>query len=162
MRRLPSSVLAMTLILLGCAAVALAMTLPQKKSHISHKPALMRGCEGPSQAAIKVLDDFMDGFNAKDIRKFEATYNFPHVRLANGRVTTLEGPSNQQQIFEGLEKNISWDYSRYDDRKIIQCGPDKVHVAVRVTRYRKDNTPIHTFDSLYVVRVGSLKTAMLL
>lgn len=39
----------------------------------------------------------------------------------------------------------------YDDRKIIHCGPDKVHVAVRVTRYKKDGTPIQTFDSLYVV-----------
>ena len=122
-----------------------------KKSALSKEPALIKGCEEPSRAAIKVLDEFMDGFNSKDIKKFEASYNFPHVRLAGGRVTTLEGPSNRQQIFEGLDKSIGWDYTRYDERQIIQCGPDKVHVAVRVTRYRKDQTPIHTFDSLYIV-----------
>jgi hypothetical protein len=127
------------------------MTLPQKKSAGSDKPALIPGCEGPSQAALKVLDDFMDGFNSKDIRKFEASYNFPHVRLAGGRITTLDGPSNRQQIFEGLEQSIGWDYTRYDERQIIHCGPDKVHLAVRVTRYRKDHTPIHTFESLYIV-----------
>jgi len=151
MRRLPSSALAVGLMMLSCAAVALSVSIPQRKPASSDKPTLMRGCEGPSRAAIKVLDEFMDGFNSKDIRRFEATYNFPHVRLASGRVTTLDGPSNQQQVFEGLEKNISWDYSRYDERRIIHCGPDKVHIAVRITRYRKDKTPIHTFDSLYVV-----------
>lgn len=136
-------------LMMGCAVIAPALT--QKKSEVSKEPALIKGCEGPSRASIKVLDEFMDGFNSKDIKKFEASYNFPHVRLAGGRVTVLEGPSNRQQIFEGLEKSIGWDYSRYDERKIVQCGPDKVHVAVRVTRYGKDHTPIHTFDSLYVV-----------
>ena len=140
------TILALTM---GCAAIASPPA--QRKSAVSKEPALIKGCEGPSRAAIKVLDDFMNGFNSKDIKKFEATYNFPHVRLAGGRVTVLEGPSNRQEIFEMLEKSIGWDYSRYDERRIIQCGADKVHVAVRVTRYRKDHTPIHTFDSLYVV-----------
>lgn len=149
MRRSPLYTIAAALIAMGCAVIALAVT--QKKSEVSKEPALIKGCEGPSRAAIKVLDDFMNGFNAKDIRKFEASYNFPHVRLAAGRITTLEGPSNRQEIFAALEKSIGWDYSRYDERKIIQCGPDKVHVAVRVTRYRKNHTPIQTFDSLYVV-----------
>ncbi len=148
MRRISLVTIAVALMMV-CALTAPA--LAQKKSAVSKEPAPIKGCEGPSRAAIKVLDDFMDGFNSKDIKKFEATYNFPHVRLAAGRVTVLEGPSNRQQIFETLEKSIGWDYSRYDERKIIHCSPDKVHVAVRVTRYRKDHTPIHTFDSLYMV-----------
>jgi hypothetical protein len=123
----------------------------QKKAALSQEPALIKGCEEPSRAAINVLDEFMAGFNSKDIKKFEASYNFPHVRLAGGRVTVLEGPSDRQQIFEGLNKSIGWDYTRYDERQIIHCGSDKVHIAVRVTRYRKDHSPIHTFDSLYIV-----------
>jgi hypothetical protein len=151
MRRFPAFALALTLTLTGCAMVALAVTIVQQKPAAPSQPAPVSGCEEPSRAALKVLDDFLAGFNAKDIRKFEATYNFPHVRLAAGRVTVLDGPSNRQEVFTGLEQSIGWDYSRYDERKIIHCGPDKVHFAVRVTRYRKDGTPIQTFDSLYVV-----------
>ena len=114
-------------------------------------PKVVGGCEEPSRAAIKVLDEFMAGFNAKDIKKFEATYNYPHVRLAGGKVVTLDAPSDRQEVFLRLQKSMGWDYSRYDERKIIHCGPDKVHVAVRVTRCKKDGTPIQTFDSLYVV-----------
>ena len=115
------------------------------------EPKPMSGCEGPSREAMRVLDDFMAGFNSKDIKKFEATYNYPHVRLAGGKVVTLDKPSDRQEVFGRLQSGIGWDHSGYEDRKIIHCGPDKVHVAVRITRYAKDGRPIQTFDSLYVV-----------
>ena len=143
MQQLSLTVLALTMILTGSSI----HTAPRP----GDDPKVMPGCEGPSRAAIKVLDDFMAGFNAKDIKKFEATYNYPHVRLAGGKVVTLNAPSDRQEVFARLQSSMGWDYSGYDERKIIHCGPDKVHVAVRVTRYKKDGTPIQTFDSLYVV-----------
>ena len=33
-------------------------------------------------AAHAVLDEFMAAFNARDIAAFEATFNFPSIRLA--------------------------------------------------------------------------------
>ncbi len=41
-------------------------------------------------AAQKVLDDFMAAFNARDIEAFEATFNFPSVRLASNTLTLIE------------------------------------------------------------------------
>jgi hypothetical protein len=40
-------------------------------------------------AAQKVLDDFMAAFNARDIPAFEATFNFPSVRLASNTLVIL-------------------------------------------------------------------------
>jgi hypothetical protein len=133
--------------------LALGLILTESTSRTATQPGddPKAGCEGPSREAMKVLDNFMAGFNSKDIKKFEATYNYPHVRLAGGKVVTLDRPSDRQEVFGRLQSGIGWDHSGYEDRKIIHCGPDKVHVAVRIARYDKDGKPIQTFDSLYVV-----------
>ena len=35
-------------------------------------------------AAMACLDEFMAGFNARDVPRWDATFNFPSVRLASG------------------------------------------------------------------------------
>jgi hypothetical protein len=114
-------------------------------------PAAEGGCAAEAQAALQVVEGYIAAFNTRDIRKFEATMHYPHVRLADGMVKVWEAPPGQQEIFGALEKSIGWDHTRLEEKKVIQCGPDKVHVTVKVTRRRKDGTPIHAFDSLYVV-----------
>lgn len=109
------------------------------------------GCPDESRAALQVVEDYIASFNTRDIKKFEATMHYPHVRLADGKVKLWETPPGQQEIFGALEKSIGWDHTRLEEKKVIQCGPDKVHVAVKVSRRRKDGTPIQTFQSLYLV-----------
>lgn len=109
------------------------------------------GCPAESRAALQVVEDYISTFNTRDIKKFEATMHYPHVRLADGKVKVWETPPGQQEIFGALEKSIGWDHTRLDQKQVIQCGPDKVHVAVKVSRCRKDGTPIQTFQSLYLV-----------
>jgi hypothetical protein len=36
------------------------------------------------------LDAFMAAFNSRDVKAFEATFNFPSVRLASGRLVIIE------------------------------------------------------------------------
>ena len=45
--------------------------------------------QDPSAAAMALLDQFMAAFNARDVEAFEATFNFPSIRLASGRLVTL-------------------------------------------------------------------------
>jgi hypothetical protein len=33
----------------------------------------------------------------------------------------------------------------------VQSGPDKLHFAVRFTRFREDGSPIASYESFYVV-----------
>lgn len=41
-------------------------------------------------AAMACLDAFMAAFNARDVEAFEATFNFPSVRLASNALRIIE------------------------------------------------------------------------
>lgn len=101
-------------------------------------------------AAQKVLDDFMTAFNARDIPAFEATFNFPSVRIASNRLVILNaGDMTPERFTTGALAD--WDHSAWERREVIHAGPDKVHIDTRFTRYRKDGSVIGGFDSIYVI-----------
>lgn len=101
-------------------------------------------------AAMKCLDDFMAAFNARDVEAFEATFNFPSIRLASGKLVTLnKGDMKPERFTQGAL--AEWDHSAWEHRKIIHAGEEKVHIDTRFTRYRKDGSIIGGFDSVYVV-----------
>ena len=102
------------------------------------------------RAAQGVLDAFMTAFNARDIPAWEATFNFPSVRLASqGLVLLKAGDMTPERFTQGALAD--WDRSAWDRREVIHAGPDKVHIDTRFTRYRKDGSVIGGFDSIYVV-----------
>jgi len=102
------------------------------------------------RAAQGVLDAFMTAFNARDIPAFEATFNFPSVRLASQGLVILNKEDVSKDRFNAGSL-AEWDHSAWDRREVIHAGPDKVHIDTRFTRYRKDGSVIGGFDSIYVV-----------
>jgi hypothetical protein len=116
---------------------------------------LQLGCAGGTAAALGVLDEFMAGFNARDYARWLGTYHFPHVRIAGGTVSTYETiAEHPRDVFERLAE-AGWARSAWDSRRIVQCTADKVHVAVKFTRYDAEGVAIQTYDSLYVItKVG--------
>ncbi len=62
-------------------------------------------------------------------------------------------PDECQRDFDFREfaKEFTWAYSRWVERRVAPSGPDKVHLAVRFTRYKADDSKLATYDSLYVV-----------
>ena len=101
-------------------------------------------------SAQQVLDDFMAAFNARNIPAFEATFNFPSVRLASNTLVTLnKGDMKPERFTTGAL--AEWDHSAWERRNIIHAGADKVHIDTRFTRYRKDGSVIGGFDSIYVI-----------
>jgi hypothetical protein len=101
-------------------------------------------------AAMTCLDAFMTAFNARDLKAFEATFNFPSVRLASNTLVIIEPGHHDPKMFE-RGALTDWDHSAWDRREIIHAGADKVHIDTRFTRYRKDGSVIGGFDSIYVV-----------
>ena len=128
----------------------LALLLAGGQARAEETMALSKGCEEAGAAAQAVVKAYIDNFNSKDIASFESVMHYPNVRHADGKIFVVEEPSGRQQMFADLEKAIGWDYTTLDSSEIVQCHPDKVHIAVRVTRHSK-TAPIHSFDSLYVV-----------
>jgi hypothetical protein len=101
-------------------------------------------------AAMACLDDFMAAFNARDVQAFEATFNFPSIRLASGTLAIIEPGYHQPGMFEqGALKD--WHHSAWERRAVIHASADKVHIDTRFTRYRADGSVIGGFDSIYVV-----------
>ena len=102
-------------------------------------------------AVMQVLKDWMDAFNRLDLVAWERTFQFPHCRLASGRMTVLDRPG--QQTIADLRSALGpeWDHSAWGRLRIIHSSPDKVHVDTLFIRYRKDGSTIGSFESLYVV-----------
>ena len=106
------------------------------------------------ETALWVLSDFLTALNAGDTPGFFDTLNFPHVRIASEKVAIWssreEGERSYMQAF-AERAGTSWHHSEWDSREVIQSSGDKVHVAVQFTRYDRDNSPIATYRSLYIV-----------
>ena len=101
-------------------------------------------------AAMKVLDDFMSAFNARDIAAWQETFNFPSVRLASNTLVIIDEAYHQPDMF-GRGALAEWDHSAWARREVIHAGDDKVHIDTRFVRYRADGSVIGGFDSIYVV-----------
>lgn len=115
---------------------------PVKPEHAKHVAEIA--------AAQERLDAFMTAFNARDLKAFEATFNFPHVRFASGQVTVINPGHHKPEMFE-RGALAEWDHSAWARREVVHAGPDKVHIDTRFTRYRKDGGVIGGFDSIYIV-----------
>jgi len=105
---------------------------------------------GAVAAAMGVLDNFMTAFNARDLAAWEATFNFPSVRLASGALTIIESGHHKPEMFD-RGALTEWDHSAWERRDVIHAGPDKVHIDTRFTRFRADGSVIGGFDSIYVI-----------
>ena len=101
-------------------------------------------------AAMACLDDFMAAFNARDIAAYDATFNFPSIRLASNTLRTINKGDQQPSLFE-TGSLAEWDHSAWQRRRVVHAGPDKVHIDTRFARYRKDGSVIGGFDSMYIV-----------
>jgi len=115
---------------------------PVDKAHAAFAPEIA--------AAQACLDAFMTAFNARDLPAFEASFNFPHVRFASGKVTILN-PGDQKPSMFTTGALAEWDHSAWQRRAVIHAGADKVHIDTHFARYRKDGSLLSGFDSIYIV-----------
>ena len=101
--------------------------------------------------AMRLLDEWMTAFNARNVPAWEATFNYPSVRLASGRVVIIKGPGfHPPDLFERLSAQ-GWHHSGWDRRKVIHTSEAKIHFDTCFTRYREDGSKIGAYESIYVV-----------
>jgi len=102
-------------------------------------------------AALQCLTDFMAAWNARDLPAFAATFNYPSVRIASGRIRIIEtSASHRPDTFDRMAAT-GWHHSAWLKRDIIHSGPDKVHINTRFGRSREDGSTIGEYDSIYIV-----------
>ena len=91
-------------------------------------------------AAMGVLDAFMVAFNARDSEAYEATFNFPSIRLASNRLLTLEKGFHKPENFETGAFDL---YRHAPGRPLgredpFQLRPLTPHCAGGVIFFRRD------------------------
>jgi hypothetical protein len=101
--------------------------------------------------ALAVLDAFMAALNRGDEVGVNASFHFPHVRLASGKVTVWQAPGDYKLEGFYARAGEGWARSQWEERTAIHVGLDKVHLAVEFSRWRNDGTELSRHKSLYVV-----------
>lgn len=144
-----NKVIAILIFILAGAAAFRGITTDNRGNH-EVAPAV-------KEEVLKVLDDYMNTFNARDAKAWQATYHFPHFRLASGKMSVLEKEGDLDSlVFEKLKKS-GWNHSKWDHRNIVQGSDNKVHVDTRFSRYRSDGSLIGSYESWYVVTLENGK-----
>ena len=102
--------------------------------------------------AMQVLDSFMYSFNARDMNSWSETLNYPHVRIAGGKVTVWDTKEEYSatNVFNRLTAT-GWDHSAWVSRDVVLVSKNKVHISTVFQRYDKNNNPMKKYQSLYVV-----------
>jgi hypothetical protein len=119
----------------------------------------MNSCSPEAEKeALRVCDELFDTFYAHDAEGHIRTMNFPHVRLASGRVTVWETPDAVQATYFPLMSQLlepGWHHTIMDQKGVIHSGPDKGHVAVQDTSWTADHQRIATHQAHWGVQVRS-------
>ncbi len=101
-------------------------------------------------AAKQVMAAHITALNAGDEPALAATLHFPHYRLSGGQLKTWNGPDEYLADFHARAGD-GWHHSEWDSLDVIAAEPGKVHLDVRFTRYRQDNTVLGEFRSLWII-----------
>ncbi|HSI01934.1 MAG TPA: hypothetical protein VLA02_15110 [Reyranella sp.] len=103
------------------------------------------------QKSLAVLDAYMAGLNHGDEVAVNAACNFPHVRIAGGKVVVWHDRGDYRLDDFRARAGDGWARSRWDERTPIHVGPDKVHLKVTFSRFRGDGSLLGTFETIYIV-----------
>jgi hypothetical protein len=106
-----------------------------------------------SEAGKAAAHACMDAVNRGDVAAQADSFNFPHIRLAEGKFTILE--TRDDYLKNGARMKVAleeagWHHSVMESLEVIQEGPDKVHLAIENTRRRADDTVYHRFKTLWI------------
>ena len=105
------------------------------------------------EAGKAVARSYMDAFNRGDISAQADTFNFPHIRLAEGKFVVMETGDDYRKNgarIQALLEEEGWHHTVLESLEVIQEGPDKVHLVIENTRRRTDDTIYNRFKTLWI------------
>jgi hypothetical protein len=102
------------------------------------------------EAARAVMAAHLEALNAQDSAAMAATLHFPHYRLSGGVMRVWEDADIYLVDFR-KRAGGEWHHTRWDSIDVLAAAPDKVHLDVRFTRFRKDDSVLARHRSLWVI-----------
>lgn len=114
---------------------------------------IVAGAQGEDSEIMRALDRFLAGWNSRDVREYAAALHFPHL--------ILEGSSYVEYVSEAGFISVGpthwarvppqWDYTVWEDRRIVQRIGDTVHATGRWARLDKSGRIFQRADVLYLI-----------
>ena len=107
----------------------------------------------PSDAAIAVVREFVDAFNAQDHHRLAHVLNYPHIRLANDRFARIESAADFEagsRSHESTLRQTGWDHTVIKHLSVVHSSPTKVHLAITNDRVRSDGSLVVSFDTFWI------------
>ena len=102
------------------------------------------------EAALAVMQAHIDGLNARDEQAIAATLHFPQYRLSGVELKIWQTPDSYFDDFRA-RAGANWARSSFDDIRVVQASPEKVHLDAEINRYDHDGAILTTFRSLWVL-----------
>ena len=102
------------------------------------------------EAARAVMAAHLEALNAQDSAAMAATLHFPHYRLSGGVMRVWEDADIYLADFR-KRAGGEWHHTVWDSIDVFAAAPDKVHLDVRFTRFREDDSVLARHRSLWVI-----------
>ena len=106
---------------------------------------------GTSAEARRAVELFFEGFNGEDDARIRKSLNYPHVRIASGRVRVFESPEQFKTPFALLKQAEGWHHSTLDAADVIHEGAEKVHLNLTFSRFNPDGERYATHRAIWIV-----------
>jgi hypothetical protein len=101
-------------------------------------------------AARAVMAAHLVALNAENPDVLAATMHFPHYRLSGGVMRVWETPDTYLADFHKRASG-EWHHTRWDSIDVLMASVDKVHLDVRFTRFRANDSVLAEHRSLWVI-----------
>ena len=92
----------------------------------------------------------LEALNRQDSAAMAATLHFPHYRLSGGVMRVWEDADIYLADFR-KRAGGEWHHTRWDTIDVLAAAPDKVHLDVRFTRFRENDSVLARHRSLWVI-----------
>ena len=92
----------------------------------------------------------MKVFNEENISALEQVYAFPHVKIINGKLTTVENKDTPVIDYVGFKKT-PWKYSKINKIIVLAEGANSAVVEMDFSRYDKDDKEFLRSTGYYVL-----------
>ncbi len=119
----------------------------RRRDQAGRRPAM----SDPLAAAMAALDDYMAGLNRGDEAAVNAACNFPHVRLAGGKVTVWPNHGDYKLDDFVARAGDGWARSQWDERQPDPCRAGQGPPQGGVQPLAGGRLAARRFETIYIV-----------
>lgn len=136
------------------AVVFLLISIPDGLSAASSAPpentSANAQCGDPAVEAPKVADKYFDAFNAGDFVANASALHFPSYMLTpQGDFYTFPDLKSYVEMLQGFKQ--TWHHEHVDEKKVVQTGSVKAHIAITASRYDDKNVRLAVHKSMWIL-----------